>query len=428
EIARRVANVRLLQTANRGVSAARNTLIEAASADAEFITFLDADDAYPLGRLAYDLALFDADPTLEVVYGRIQLVENHDVDLRAAVREDDVMVKGINVAAGLFRRRLIEQTGLFDTSLTHGEDLDYLLRIFETSPRTEFYTTVGLLYRQHPDSATKNRPALMRGVMKAMLLHRRRLRADPSLVPGDGLFDLSPMEFVELGAEKRLLPAYSVVIPAYNAAVFLRETVLSVATQTHPPAQIIVVDDGSTDHTRDVLLGIPARLKVIHQDNHGPGAATNAGIAEAVCDYIAFLDADDRWLPAKIEEQLAYLVDHPDVDGVFCRSRSFSAEDVALAVDDAQSGWSRSTLLVKREVFDRVGLIADLGRRAGEMIDWFARAREAGVVLEMLDVALAERRLHAGSLTANAENIQHDYLAVVKEALRRKRKLRNDQQ
>ncbi len=97
----------------------------------------------------------------------------------------------------------------------------------------------------------------------------------------------------------------SVVIPAYNARVFLAETLASVFAQTLPPAEIIVVDDGSTDDTAGIARDLG--VTVISRANGGISAARNAGIRAARGEYVALLDADDLWMPEKLEVQLAAL-------------------------------------------------------------------------------------------------------------------------
>lgn len=97
----------------------------------------------------------------------------------------------------------------------------------------------------------------------------------------------------------------TVVVPAYNAATTLGAALASVAGQTVPPSQVLVVDDGSTDATADVARGASLELEVVHTDGPlGPAAARNAGTAKATGDWVAFLDADDVWHPRKLEAQL----------------------------------------------------------------------------------------------------------------------------
>ena len=108
-------------------------------------------------------------------------------------------------------------------------------------------------------------------------------------------------------------PVLSVVIPAYNNASTLAEAIASVRSQIAPRREIIVVDDGSSDATSQVVDGIADRdLRLIRQDNGGPGAARNTGIAAAHGEWIALLDADDVWLPNKLELQFAALSGRPE--------------------------------------------------------------------------------------------------------------------
>lgn len=105
----------------------------------------------------------------------------------------------------------------------------------------------------------------------------------------------------------------SAVIPAYNSAKFIRAAISSIQAQTHPVDEIIVVDDGSTDDTENVVAQISDSIVYCKQANQGPSAARNRGIALAKGDWIAFLDADDQWTPDKIAKQLAILELHPEL-------------------------------------------------------------------------------------------------------------------
>jgi len=112
-------------------------------------------------------------------------------------------------------------------------------------------------------------------------------------------------------------PLVSVVIPAMNAAATVAQAVHSVLDQTVQDFEVIVVDDGSSDATADVVASIPdARVHVVRQPNRGAAAARNAGILSARGNWVAFLDADDLWLPHKLEVQLQALAKRPDARAV----------------------------------------------------------------------------------------------------------------
>lgn len=116
-------------------------------------------------------------------------------------------------------------------------------------------------------------------------------------------------------------PQVSVVMPAFNVAPFILESVRSVLGQSFRDLELIVVDDGSVDGTADRLLGVrDPRLRVIRQANGGSSSARNSGIRLASGEYVGFLDADDLWSPNKLETQIAFLEQHPEVDLTFSRS------------------------------------------------------------------------------------------------------------
>jgi glycosyltransferase involved in cell wall biosynthesis len=114
-----------------------------------------------------------------------------------------------------------------------------------------------------------------------------------------------------------MTPLVSVVIPAYNSARTVGATITSVLAQTMTDVEVLVVDDGSTDGTGEAARGIhDSRVRVLQQENGGVAAARNAGIHAASGEYVGLLDADDLWLPHKLERQLAVLRERPDVHAV----------------------------------------------------------------------------------------------------------------
>lgn len=124
-------------------------------------------------------------------------------------------------------------------------------------------------------------------------------------------------------------PIVSVIIPSFNNGHFLGRAIQSVLKQTHSEYELIVVDDGSVDDTAGVVsrYAADARVRYLHQENRGPSAARNSGIRAALGEVIAFLDADDWWLPIKLERQLEIMRRHPDIGVVYSDYRLSGASD-----------------------------------------------------------------------------------------------------
>lgn len=213
---------------------------------------------------------------------------------------------------------------------------------------------------------------------------------------------------------------YSVVIPAWNAAPTVVETLRSVAAQTHAPAEIILADDGSTDDTVDVANGAGIALTILRLGHAGPGAATSAGIAAATTGYVATLDSDDLWLPDKMERQIAYMSERPALMASFGYTQAFrDTPDNGLG--RPVPAWARSTMVIRTELLQLVGPVVDLPAKVGDMIDWLARVRELGHPVDLLPDVLAYRRIRSGSLSHDS-NLDRNkgYVAAARNALMRR--------
>jgi glycosyltransferase involved in cell wall biosynthesis len=122
-------------------------------------------------------------------------------------------------------------------------------------------------------------------------------------------------------------PKVSVVIPAFNSARYIREAIESVFDQDYCDYEIIVIDDGSTDSTLNIVKSYSSRINILTQDHKGPGAARNLGVHHAQGDYIAFLDSDDIWLYDKLRTQVAVLDAEPNLSFVCSEAFVFTDDD-----------------------------------------------------------------------------------------------------
>jgi len=185
----------------------------------------------------------------------------------------------------------------------------------------------------------------------------------------------------------------SIIVPAYNAARTVTRAIESLLAQTYEDIEILVVDDGSKDGTEEVCRKYGDRIRYIRQDNQGPSEARNTGIRNASGEYIGFLDADDWYLPEKIEQNIKLFSEYPEAGAVTSAfvqrtafgdsvtpqtGRVFSDAGEKGLVDyflsEFQGNWivTTDTILVRREVIDAVGVFrSDL--RYGEDLDLWCR-------------------------------------------------------
>ena len=220
----------------------------------------------------------------------------------------------------------------------------------------------------------------------------------------------------------------SVIVPVYNAAAYLGEAIESVLAQTYGPVELVIYDDGSTDGSGDVAKQYGSAVKLMRGDRVGLGAGRNNAIGLAAGRYLAFLDADDRFLPTKLELQMQILDARPDVDMVFGHVTEFLSPDLdpssaALLREPVHDvPWRIPNLmLVRREAFDRVGLFSTT-LRVGIGVDWYARAVECGLKEAVPPAVVLERRLHASNNGIRERDARHQYLQVLRSSIERRRK------
>jgi glycosyltransferase involved in cell wall biosynthesis len=221
----------------------------------------------------------------------------------------------------------------------------------------------------------------------------------------------------------------SCIIPAYNSEAFIHRSLRSVLDQTHPPNEIVVVDDGSVDATPKILASYGDLVHVIRQENSGPAAARNAGIKAATGELICFQDADDEWHPDKIARQISLLSSRSNADGCITHIRNVWSPEAVSAqhaltghpVTESPPGYVFQTLLTHRAVFEKVGLLNEQLRTA-EDVEWYGRARDAGVAIAIVPDVLVYRHLHGDNVseqvTSTASARYDDLLDVISARLK----------
>ncbi|GAB5561866.1 MAG: glycosyltransferase family A protein [Synoicihabitans sp.] len=214
----------------------------------------------------------------------------------------------------------------------------------------------------------------------------------------------------------------SVIIPMYNASRFIGEAVQSVLAQTAPVDQIIVVDDGSTD---DSVARVPIdpTVSVLQGPHAGIAPTLNRGIEAARGEFITFLDADDRWLPTKIERQIDAFHQNSALEILFTQGTVF--RDNAAAAPDAKTpvvnGVCKSSMMLTRAALARVGSFSG-ATGAHDFMDWYARAKELPAQIDMVETVLFERRIHdANDGIVNQAAQRQNYFDTIKTILERRR-------
>jgi glycosyltransferase involved in cell wall biosynthesis len=217
-------------------------------------------------------------------------------------------------------------------------------------------------------------------------------------------------------------PLVSCIVPVFNAERHLGEALSSIAAQTYPATEIIVVDDGSQDGSARVATEGPHAVRYLYQPNAGPAAARNTGIRAASGHFVAFLDADDRWHPEKIERQMRLMRGAPEVDVTVGMAVMFDDPDSTSEAGGRPVGvpipaFITGTILARKEMFTRVGWF-DEGRRHSDVAAWFIRARTMDAGIVCLPDVLLYRRLHATNMSRTGRSGSIDeYLRLLKSHL-----------
>jgi hypothetical protein len=229
--------------------------------------------------------------------------------------------------------------------------------------------------------------------------------------------------------ERGLAPTFAVVTATYQAAATIAEAIESALTQTMPPHEVIVVDDGSTDGTSDVLRPYLNRITYIRQENRGKPAALNVAMLRASADFLSILDADDLYEPERLEALTDLAMARPDLDllmtdlyleidgkivGRFCDGTPFPVADQRLAIFE---DCFLAEPAVRREALIAVGGTDESLRIAHDWECWI-RMLHAGSLAGCVDEPLVRYRIGGPSLTANRVEALRERVAVLERASR----------
>lgn len=397
-LASAVPGVRIVEQSGSGIADAYNAGIRAA--EGELLTFLSHDDRWTPQKLEFQAARMAEAPELDFVIGHVRffLEPGHEPPLgfRRSLLEGEHVGRIMETLC--VRRRAFERIGMFDPTLAISEDVDWYARASDANLTMEVLPQVLVEKRVHDRNASLSSERPNRDLLQAL---RRSVR--------------------------RKTLGVSVVIPVKDGARYLAEAIESVLAQTRPPSEVLVVDDGSSDGSVLVAESFGGPVRCLVQQAAGVGAARNRGVAEARGPLLAFLDADDLWLRDKLELQTGRLAADPGLSAVFAHAAQFLSPELSpserarVAVPAGSGpGFIAGTLLVRKSAFLRVGWFPT-HVRVGEFVDWYARAKDVGLEMELLDRVLLRRRIHTQNLGREASAERTDYARVLKAALDRRR-------
>lgn len=224
----------------------------------------------------------------------------------------------------------------------------------------------------------------------------------------------------------------SVVIPAYNAAPYIKETLESVFSQTYRHFEVIVVNDGSPDTAifEEILQPYRVAITYIKQENHGISSARNTGLRATKGHFISFLDADDIWMPDYLEQQVSFLLNNPERQLVYCNAEFFGANippgEFYMDVCPSEGEADTAALISKRcTVFTSITAHKDALSAIGfneslrlcEDLDCWLRFTAAGYRIGYQRKVLVRYRRHSASLSANTEQMTESNIQVMKNTL-----------
>jgi glycosyltransferase involved in cell wall biosynthesis len=237
----------------------------------------------------------------------------------------------------------------------------------------------------------------------------------------------------------RIVSRVSIIIPIYNYGRYLSDALDSVLAQTHSDWECLIVDDGSTDDTPQVVQRYAdrdARFRYIRQENRGPAAARNIGMRNSSGTYLQFLDADDKLAPMKLELHARYLNEHPEVDLVYGVATFFRTEEPEKVLYSLHGHLSRPmmqtvgsnaealrklqeynitppvAILMRRSVIDRVGYLNEASRGTEDW-DYWLRCAIAGCEIRYLESeTVGFMRTHSGSASRSTQRMIRALIAA----------------
>lgn len=223
---------------------------------------------------------------------------------------------------------------------------------------------------------------------------------------------------------KHPLPLISVIIPVYNGERYLAEALESVLAQVYRPLEVVVVDDGSTDASAQVVKRFGESVTYLYQAQQGASVARNRGVVWSRGEFLAFLDADDLWVGDKLQRQMQMLLTDSALAMVFGQVEQFYSPELidpiahpSLGTRQTLAGLHVGAMLIRRSAFERVGNFAPAWQVA-HFLEWYNRAQALGLQSLVLPEVVMKRRIHTTNLGIRAHDLaRREYLLLAKTRL-----------
>ena len=385
---------------NRAVSVTRGT----------FLTNANTDDRHREDALEIMSETLQVNPDVGLVYGDQICTDtqngtfaNHHVTEMAKRPEysRERLLFGCCVGSQpMWLKSLHNKLGNFDESLDSAGDWDFWLRISSKYKFKHIPDFLGLYYYNKE------------GIEHGRKIHSLYERYIVGKRYGNPYISVIPLY------KSKDNPLVSVIMPAYNAAAHIAESIESILIQNYRNLELIVVDDGSTDNTNDIVMGFKDnRIKYFYKNNSGPSGTRNFAISKARGQYIMPLDSDDMMTPDSIARHLMEFENHPDVDLVYCDVLLIDDRSKPIQIMNKPEYRDRRHLIrdlfraghpilpfrlgIRRSVFDKIGFY-DEDLLIGEDYDMMRRFIKADLKAHHLSEPLHLRRMHTDSLSRDA--------------------------
>ncbi|WP_436516314.1 glycosyltransferase family 2 protein [Ekhidna sp. To15] len=219
----------------------------------------------------------------------------------------------------------------------------------------------------------------------------------------------------------------SVIVPVYNGERFIEKCLESVLNQTYPASEIIVVNDGSTDSSFEIIESMPD-ITCINTENKGVAAARNTGIDHCKGDWISFIDQDDLWTANSMESKVTMTHQNPNTSLVIGKQKWFldGLNSIPSWVKQEQmetelDGYLLGCSLIKKNLFETYGQF-DSSFRFCSDFDWFFRLKDDGIEFKQVNDIVLMKRIHAENESRHAEESLKELSRAIFNSIKRKRK------